>query len=98
MMGTKGGDQDRLFYSFNFDKHIPTDHLLRRIDRFLSCGSVSRPVMHGGTRHVALGTSCASYVPRAGTILAPRRSNRNAGVLLCVKLLERRSHLYSEGI
>jgi transposase len=35
MMGTKGGDQDRLFYSFNLDKHIPADHLLRRIDRFL---------------------------------------------------------------
>ena len=35
MMGIKGGDQDRLFYSFNLDKHIPADHLLRRIDRFL---------------------------------------------------------------
>ena len=35
MMGTKGDDQDRLFYSFNLDKHIPADHLLRRIDRFL---------------------------------------------------------------
>jgi transposase len=35
MMGTKGGDQDRLFYSFNLDKHVPADHLLRRIDRFL---------------------------------------------------------------
>ncbi|HYL00460.1 MAG TPA: hypothetical protein VEU78_04650, partial [Steroidobacteraceae bacterium] len=28
MMGTKGGDQDRLFYSFNLDKHVPADHLL----------------------------------------------------------------------
>src|SRR5262252_84630 len=35
MMGTKGGDQDRLFYSFNLDKHVPADHLLRGIDRFL---------------------------------------------------------------
>src|SRR5262244_1845411 len=35
MMGTKGGDQDRLFYSFNLDKHVPAEHLLRRIDRFL---------------------------------------------------------------
>ena len=35
MMGTKSGDQDRLFYSFNLDKHVPADHLLRRIDRFL---------------------------------------------------------------
>jgi transposase len=35
MMGTKGGDQNRLFYSFNLDKHVPADHLLRRINRFL---------------------------------------------------------------
>lgn len=35
MMGKKGDDQDRLFYSFSLDKHIPPDHLLRRIDRFL---------------------------------------------------------------
>ena len=34
MMGAKGGDQDRLFYSFNLDKYVPADHLLRRIDRF----------------------------------------------------------------
>lgn len=35
MMGKKAGDQDRLFYSFNLDQHVPADHLLRRIDRFL---------------------------------------------------------------
>lgn len=35
MMGKKADDQDRLFYSFNLDKHVPLDHLLRRIDRFL---------------------------------------------------------------
>jgi transposase len=35
MMGQHGGNQDRLFYSFNFDTHVPADHLLRGIDRFL---------------------------------------------------------------
>lgn len=35
MMGQHGGDQNRLFYSFNLDDHIPPDHLLRAIDRFL---------------------------------------------------------------
>ena len=35
MMGTKGGDQNRLFYSFDLDRHIPADHLLRGIDQFL---------------------------------------------------------------
>jgi transposase len=35
MMGQHGGNQDRLFYSFNFDAHVPADHLLRGINRFL---------------------------------------------------------------
>src|ERR1700681_226300 len=35
MMGEHSGNQDRLFYSFNLDEHIPADHLLRGIDRFL---------------------------------------------------------------
>ena len=42
MMGTKSGDQDRLFYSFNLDKHVPADHLLRRIDRFLDLSELRR--------------------------------------------------------
>ena len=42
MMGTKGGDQNRLFYSFNLDQHVPTDHLLRRIDRFLDLTELRR--------------------------------------------------------
>jgi transposase len=41
-MGTKGVDQDRLFYSFNLDKHVPADHLLRRIDRFLDFSELRR--------------------------------------------------------
>jgi transposase len=35
MMGQRAGAQDQLFYSFNLDSHVPADHLLRRIDRFL---------------------------------------------------------------
>jgi transposase len=35
MMGQHSGNQDRLFYSFNLDAHVPADHLLRAIDRFL---------------------------------------------------------------
>jgi len=35
MMGQQGGGQDRLFYSFNLDDHVPQDHLLRGVDRFL---------------------------------------------------------------
>ena len=35
MMGQHGGNQGRLFYSFNLDAYLPADHLLRGIDRFL---------------------------------------------------------------
>ena len=42
MMGKKAGDQNQLFYSFNLDKHVPADHLLRRIDRFLDLSELRR--------------------------------------------------------
>src|SRR5678809_390646 len=34
MMGQRGGRQDRLFYAFNLDGHVPRSHLLRGIDCF----------------------------------------------------------------
>jgi transposase len=40
MMGQQGGNQDRLFYSFNLDTHVPADHLLRGVDRFLDLGEL----------------------------------------------------------
>jgi hypothetical protein len=47
MMGTKGGDQDRLFYSFNLDTHVPADHLLRRIDHFLDLSEAQNAALRG---------------------------------------------------
>jgi transposase len=35
MMGQNGGNQNRLFYSFNLEDHVPASHLLRGIDNFL---------------------------------------------------------------
>src|SRR5271165_5700215 len=35
MMGQNGGTQDRLFYAFNLESHVPANHLLRGIDKFL---------------------------------------------------------------
>src|SRR6187397_3577648 len=40
MMGQQGGNQDRLFYSFNLDTHVPRTHLLRAIDRFFVLGEL----------------------------------------------------------
>ena len=42
MMGQQAGDQERLFYSFNLEDHIPADHLLRGIDQSLDLGDIRR--------------------------------------------------------
>ena len=42
MMGQQAAFQDQLFYTFNLDSHIPADHLLRRIDRFLDLRALRR--------------------------------------------------------
>ncbi|MET4214729.1 transposase [Bradyrhizobium sp. LA2.1] len=35
MMGHRQVEQSALFYEFSLERHIPTDHLLRSIDRFV---------------------------------------------------------------
>jgi len=35
MMGGRRTDQGALFYEFSLDLHVPADHLLRAIDRFV---------------------------------------------------------------
>ncbi|WP_395681146.1 transposase, partial [Inquilinus sp.] len=35
MMGERTVMQEALFYEFNLERHVPADHLLRSIDRFV---------------------------------------------------------------
>ena len=35
MMGERTGVQDRLFYEFDLERMVPSDHLLRRVDAVL---------------------------------------------------------------
>ena len=42
MMGRGSGGHRQLFYAFNLDDHVPADHLLRGIDRFLNLGGLRR--------------------------------------------------------
>jgi transposase len=42
MMGQRGGTQDKLFYSFNLDDHVPREHLLRGINEVLDLGELRR--------------------------------------------------------
>jgi transposase len=40
MMGQQPDGQKKLFYSFNLDDHVPSDHLLRGIDQVLDLGEL----------------------------------------------------------
>src|ERR1700759_5202961 len=42
MMGHRQVEQAALFYEFSLEKHIPADHLLRSIDRFVDLEEVRR--------------------------------------------------------
>jgi transposase len=42
MMGQRSGGQKQLFYSFNLDDHVPADHLLRGIARYLDLSELRR--------------------------------------------------------
>ena len=40
MMGNRQVKQDALFYEFSIERHVPEDHLLRAIDRFVDLDGV----------------------------------------------------------
>jgi transposase len=40
MMGERTVAQEALFYSFNLERHVPADHLLRWIDRFVDLSDI----------------------------------------------------------
>lgn len=43
-MGERTVAQEALFYSFNLERHVPADHLLRSIDRFVDLSGSRTPV------------------------------------------------------
>src|ERR687894_1968522 len=42
MMGPRQVEQGALFYNFSLDDHVPADHLLRSVDRFLDLAGLRR--------------------------------------------------------
>ena len=40
MMGERRVMQEALFYGFSLERHVPDDHLLRQIDRFVDLSEV----------------------------------------------------------
>jgi transposase len=45
MMGHRRVEQPALFYEFSLERHIPADHLLRSIDRFVELGELRRELV-----------------------------------------------------
>ena len=46
MMGERRVMQEALFYGFSLERHVPDNHMLRRIDRFVDlsgCGRIWGP-------------------------------------------------------
>jgi hypothetical protein len=50
MMGQQPGGQKPLFYALNLDEHVPSDHLLRDIDRCLDLSELRRRSRANGGR------------------------------------------------
>jgi transposase len=42
MMGERRVMQEALFYGFSLERHVPDNHLLRKIDRFVDLSEVRR--------------------------------------------------------
>jgi hypothetical protein len=40
MMGERTVAQEALFYSFSLERHVPADHLVRSIDRFVDLSGI----------------------------------------------------------
>ena len=40
MMGEQTRVQEALFYGFSLEAHVPPDHMLRAIDRFVDLGEI----------------------------------------------------------
>jgi hypothetical protein len=40
MMGARQVERAALFYSFSLEGHVPQDHMLRAIDRFVAVGDL----------------------------------------------------------
>ena len=66
MMGQRSAGQKQLFYSFNLDDHIPADHLLRGIARYLDLSELRR--------HLASLLATSSYWQRLRRICDEWRS------------------------
>src|SRR3954452_21833940 len=46
MMGERTVMQEALFYGFAFERHVPADHLVRSVDRFVDLSGLREQLRH----------------------------------------------------
>ncbi|EAV41393.1 ISPsy22, transposase truncated [Stappia aggregata IAM 12614] len=53
MMGSRQEAQGALFYEFSIEAHVPPDHMLRSVDRFVDLGGIRKhlPPFYSSTDH-----------------------------------------------
>ena len=74
MMGHRQAEQAALFYEFSLERHVPANHLLRSIDRFIELGEPPS-ISLGGTWATSPRRRHASGV-RVPRRVGQRRSRR----------------------
>lgn len=50
MMGSRQGAQGALFHEISLESHVPVDHPIPSIDRFVDIGDIRRHITHSIAR------------------------------------------------
>ena len=81
MMGERTVMQESLFYGFNLEDHVPADHLLRSIDRFVDLSGIRehlRPY-YSETGRPSIDPELMIWMLIVGYSLGIRSERRNYG-------------------
>ena|SRR5947207_15939796 len=80
MMGQQPGGQKHLFYAFNLDDHVPSDHLLRGIDQFLDLSELRQHLYHASQAACSkclMKSRCCPNTPNRKIARSVHESARN---------------------
>lgn len=78
MMGERTVAQDALFYSFSLERHVPADHLLRSIDRFVDLSGIREELkpFYSDTGRPSIDPELMIRMPIIGYCLGIRSERR----------------------
>ena len=86
MMGARQVEQAALFYEFSLERHVPADHLVRSIDRFVELDALRREL---APFYSAIGRPWPSPAARGRS--GPDRRDNNRSSARCTPFM-RRAH------